>query len=86
MITFCQKYSFCCGWNSLWGRYVNVRTFWEKEVVRVEVDGAALPSDLVGVTHAPAQRVEHGHDDAAGKDDDPAEQQQVCDANEDDTS
>ena len=55
-------------------------------MVRIEVDGATLPADLVGVADAPAEAVEHGHDDAAGEHHDPADQQQVGDADEDDAS
>ena len=61
-------------------------TFGEEEVIRIEVDGSALPSDLVRVANAPAEGVEHGHDDAAGEHHDPADQQQVGDADEDDAS
>jgi hypothetical protein len=32
------------------------------------------------------ERVEHGHDDAAGEDDDPADEEKVGDADEDDAS
>ena len=49
-------------------------TFREEEVVWIEVDGTALPPDLVCVADAPAQGVEHGHDDATGEDDHPADQ------------
>ncbi len=55
-------------------------------MVRIEVYGAALPTDLIGVADAPAQGVEHGHDNAAGEDDHPADQQQIRDANEDHAS
>ncbi len=55
-------------------------------MIWIEVDSATFPSDLIGVADAPAQGVEHGHDDATGEDDHPADQEQVGDADEDHAS
>ena len=50
----------------------------------VEVDGALVPADLVGVADAPAHGVEDGHDDAAGEHHHPREQQHVRHEDEED--
>ena len=59
-------------------------TSWKQEVKGVEVDRPLVPADLVSVADAPAHGVEDGHDDAAGKHDDPREQQHIGHENEKD--
>ncbi len=58
-------------------------TLWKEEVKWVEVDGSIVPANLVSVAHAPADRAEDGHHDAAPQDDHPAEQEQIRDEDED---
>ena len=65
---------------------MSMLTFWEEEVVGVEVYGSTFPSNLISIANTPAESIEHGHDDATGKDHNPADQQQVGDQNEDHAS
>jgi hypothetical protein len=52
-------------------------------MIRVEIDGAFLPTDFVRVADSPAEGVEHGHDDATGEHHNPADQEEVRYHNED---
>jgi len=55
--------------NNLWSKF----TFWEKKMVRIKIYGSALPAYFVGITNTPAHGIEHGHDNAACKNNDPTE-------------
>ena len=63
-------------------RIYRLLTNWKHEVKWVKVYRSLVPANLVRVADAPAHGVEDGHDDAAGKHDDPREQQHVGHENE----
>lgn len=59
-------------------------TIRKHEIERVQIDDTVIVLDLPGVTDAPAETVENGHDDTTGEDDQPTEGQDVSDGDEDD--
>ena len=54
----------------------------EHEVERVEIDEPVIPADLICVADTPRDGVEHRHDDATGKHQDPGKEKHVGDEDE----
>ena len=53
------------------------RTLGKHEMEGIEIDFAFFPTDFIRVANAPAEGVKHGHHDAAGKDYQPAKEEDI---------